>query len=951
MKRFFALLLCAALLLALCLPALAEEPMMTEGMMSGAVPMDGGMGAPPDGMPPDGMGGGMDAPPDGGMGGPGGDTASAFLYKVTDTGLEAGEALETVAAQGDVTAQGAANLLVSGTSYSDAIFSVAGGEYRIGGAEKTREATSVFTGETDSYNSVIVLREGDKTGSAGPAASVSGGVLKIDNTYIYAEGSQRYAVNASAGVMAVNDSLFECVGTTANTDDSSAPASNKALLVSGYTRTNMSVGTSRTYYYNSSVLTDGWAAMSTDSATGDGLDFYAYNSYALARDGGYGTYADSGCRDWFYGTVLEGAELGAIISNNGAIHAYSGAEADETVLQYLAEGGATTEAGSVLAGGRNAVQIHSPDMMGEGRAYGQQAVLEVRDSTLSTTTDLVSTCDYAQTYGDAIGAYVDAISGAAILVKSHTADIDLTNVTVASYSDTLLMTVVNSDSMSRWLKTANTDTPVSLTITDSAVSGSVIADDCQRTVAVELVNTQWSGAANFSTLAEWNARWAEYADDENCVWILDEAVYGEDCGVTVALDGNSVWTVTETSRVTGLTLADGAQILCGGITAQADGTLVLQPGTDVWTAEQVSALAAAPAEPEAPAAEAQALNPDPVVSVTSQALAIDGVDTPLAAYNIDGYNYFKLRDLAFLLMDTPAAFNVEYDAASDAIALTPGGAYTPLGTERTAVATPVSVVVSPQTLTVAGAAASPAAYNIDGYNYFKLRDLGELLGFEVDYIEETRTMTISTGAAAAGEQTDDVPADDGTAGQGNTVSGVTQKAPTEQLYNDYVQYLRDYMNGLTDFSGLGDGGMDAGAVSFALSELDNQKYATADLSAFPFEMYVTQFGALTYDAWAAPAAPAADSASEDAYKAYLKAFVASCADIQSAGNAAEFNAAIEAGTYDAFPCVMLFELSPDGAPWFGETAMTYAEFTAAGGNVSVSDHASTGSMLDDAPAA
>lgn len=80
---------------------------------------------------------------------------------------------------------------------------------------------------------------------------------------------------------------------------------------------------------------------------------------------------------------------------------------------------------------------------------------------------------------------------------------------------------------------------------------------------------------------------------------------------------------------------------------------------------------------------------------------------------------------------------------------------------------------------------------------------------------------------------------------------------------------------------------------------------------------------------------------EAAYQAYLIEFVASCEDIQSSGSAAEYIALIEQGDYASFPVEMLFN-----AQWFGEAALTYDEFVAAGGNVVVAEHPSNGAMLD-----
>ena len=89
------------------------------------------------------------------------------------------------------------------------------------------------------------------------------------------------------------------------------------------------------------------------------------------------------------------------------------------------------------------------------------------------------------------------------------------------------------------------------------------------------------------------------------------------------------------------------------------------------------------------------------------------------------------------------------------------------------------------------------------------------------------------------------------------------------------------------------------------------------------------------------AAPAAADTSEAAYQEYLVAFVMSCEDILTSGAEQEFIALIEAGDYVSFPVEMLFN-----AQWFGEAAMTYDEFVAAGGVYEIVDHLSNGQMLD-----
>ena len=102
----------------------------------------------------------------------------------------------------------------------------------------------------------------------------------------------------------------------------------------------------------------------------------------------------------------------------------------------------------------------------------------------------------------------------------------------------------------------------------------------------------------------------------------------------------------------------------------------------------------------------------------------------------------------------------------------------------------------------------------------------------------------SAEAAPAAEEA--VPATDGTENQSNTLAGAAQPA-TEEEYNGYEDYLREYM---TNYTGVGDGTFDDGARAMALSELDVVGFG-ADVNAFPFEMFVTQFGAMDFAAWSA----------------------------------------------------------------------------------------------------
>ena len=130
---------------------------------------------------------------------------------------------------------------------------------------------------------------------------------------------------------------------------------------------------------------------------------------------------------------------------------------------------------------------------------------------------------------------------------------------------------------------------------------------------------------------------------------------------------------------------------------------------------------------------------------TPQALKVDGEVKETEVYSINDANYFKLRDMAMLLNGTAAQFGVDYDNATRTVSIRTGEAYTPVGGElATGVDQSASARRSTQTVTVDGAICKLIAYNIGGNNFFGLRDLGEALGFDVDYDAETRTMIVTS---------------------------------------------------------------------------------------------------------------------------------------------------------------------------------------------------------------
>ena len=134
------------------------------------------------------------------------------------------------------------------------------------------------------------------------------------------------------------------------------------------------------------------------------------------------------------------------------------------------------------------------------------------------------------------------------------------------------------------------------------------------------------------------------------------------------------------------------------------------------------------------------------LSTSASQITVDSVPKDIVAYNIKGNNYFKLREVAILLSGTKAQFDVGWDAESSTILLTSGTAYT--GTDSI-VATPIANPVArntPVSIKKDGAYILLNAYNINGNNFFKLRDLAAAFDFGVTWDAATNTVGIDTNS-------------------------------------------------------------------------------------------------------------------------------------------------------------------------------------------------------------
>ena len=124
-----------------------------------------------------------------------------------------------------------------------------------------------------------------------------------------------------------------------------------------------------------------------------------------------------------------------------------------------------------------------------------------------------------------------------------------------------------------------------------------------------------------------------------------------------------------------------------------------------------------------------------------QAVYVNDARVYPTGYNIADNNYFKLRDIGTLV-----GFGVEWNGETQTVEISTART-TPSteGISDTAASGAVAKI-SDQKITVDGVQVNMTAYQIDGNNYVKLRDIGKQVNFGVGYDNATASVRIDTDA-------------------------------------------------------------------------------------------------------------------------------------------------------------------------------------------------------------
>ena len=140
---------------------------------------------------------------------------------------------------------------------------------------------------------------------------------------------------------------------------------------------------------------------------------------------------------------------------------------------------------------------------------------------------------------------------------------------------------------------------------------------------------------------------------------------------------------------------------------------------------------------------------------TTSKVYVDGKEVAFEAYNINGSNYFKLRDVAFNLRGTEKQFEVVWDSTvkidigeksyNGAINMITKKPYTTVGSEMKKGDGEVKQAkLNTYPIMMNGYVVNLTAYNINGNNFFNLRDLANKFDFNVSWDSTLNAIVVNT---------------------------------------------------------------------------------------------------------------------------------------------------------------------------------------------------------------
>ena len=137
-------------------------------------------------------------------------------------------------------------------------------------------------------------------------------------------------------------------------------------------------------------------------------------------------------------------------------------------------------------------------------------------------------------------------------------------------------------------------------------------------------------------------------------------------------------------------------------------------------------------------------------------VTLDGEEVKVGSYDVEGYNYLKLRDVAAILNTKKCQFNVGFDAPTKLITVELAKGYEKVEGDLAEIKDEkAKAIVSVKKILVNGEEKEIKTALINEYNYMQLRDLASLVGLDVKYDKVNKVIMLKSDAEAKEEKTEE----------------------------------------------------------------------------------------------------------------------------------------------------------------------------------------------------
>lgn len=354
----------------------------------------------------------------------------------------------------------------------------------------------------------------DFVGLGAGAVTEGGATLTVKNSTITTTGLTASAVSTLDGsVLKVYNSTLRSNGGKLPAGYTPKPGPGMkspptGLGISGTARTALTLSGSKTYYYNSTIIGAGWAALSTDSC-GSGAYLEANHSTITMLGQGYGVYSDNHCSVQINDSTMNSGKYLAIVAGTGVLN--------------LANVTGTSK--------MSAVMVHN--------VMGQPS----ESATVSMTGGKIST------------------AGDGILVRSANLNLAVDGATIAPANGVLIHSIINPDPNRTKVNGASTP-GINVAFKHTTLSGNVVHADPERAMAVSLEASKLTGAISKASLVLGSgSNWTASGNSTvTLVGVTSATGINARAGVTITATAGRGTTLTGSYQLPGggkLTVASG----------------------------------------------------------------------------------------------------------------------------------------------------------------------------------------------------------------------------------------------------------------------------------------------------------------------------------------------------------------------------------------------------------